>query len=129
MLLAWLTELKFSVRCLFFIPTTVHAEIVIFFISDVLAPHKEFSSEKWFVSMENVLKIFSNAINSTVKLEEPLPMNLNLLKVEGMFFDGFLQMKLRGALHTFMTISHSSVWTKDVMELLFLSRVVSEGGL
>ena len=79
--------------------------------------------------MRNVLKILTNSdgIQDSVKLEEPLSMNLNLLKVEGTFFDRYLKGKLHSALQTFMTISDSSVWTKDQVELLLLSRVLSKG--
>ena len=79
--------------------------------------------------MKNVLNIltYSHAIQSTMKDEETLSVNLDLLKLEGMLFDRFLQRKLRSALQIFITISDSDVSAMDRIELLLLSKIVSKG--
>lgn len=81
--------------------------------------------------MKNILNIltYSHAIQSTMKDEETLSVNLDLLKLEGMLFDRFLQRKLRSALQIFITISDSGVSANDKIELLLLSKIVSNGVL
>lgn len=80
--------------------------------------------------MKNILNIltYSHAIQSTMK-DETLSVNLDLLKLEGMLFDRFLQRKLRSALQIFITISDSGVSANDKIELLLLSKIVSNGVL
>ena len=79
--------------------------------------------------MKNILNIltYSHAIQSTMKDEETLSVNLDLLKLEGMLFDRFLQRKLRSALQIFITISDSDVSAMDRIELLLLTKIVSKG--
>ena len=81
--------------------------------------------------MKNILNIltYSHAIQSTMKDEETLSVNLDLLKLEGMLFDRFLQRKLRSAVQIFITISDSDVSANDRIELLLLSKIVRGFGI
>ena len=79
--------------------------------------------------MKNVLEILnsSHVMQCSEEAQERLQMYRKLSKLEATHFDNFLDQKLREASQTFLTISDSSMLSKNGQDLLFLSRVVFDG--